>query len=65
MGGRRSGCSGTTGRTDTFGYMSIPVQRTTSETDTAAMSLRGLVKRFDTRLAVSGLSLEVPAGSFY
>ena len=29
------------------------------------MSLRGLVKNFDTRLAVSGVSLDVPAGSFY
>jgi len=29
------------------------------------MSLRGLVKHFDTKLAVSGVSLEVPAGSFY
>ena len=29
------------------------------------MSLRGLVKQFDTKLAVAGVSLEVPAGSFY
>ena len=29
------------------------------------MSLRGLVKHFDTKLAVSGVSLDVPAGSFY
>jgi ABC-2 type transport system ATP-binding protein len=29
------------------------------------MSLRGLVKRFDTKVAVAGLDLEVPAGSFY
>ncbi|GIM94445.1 ABC transporter ATP-binding protein [Paractinoplanes toevensis] len=29
------------------------------------MSLGGLVKRFDTKLAVAGVSLEVPAGSFY
>ncbi|GIF25032.1 ABC transporter ATP-binding protein [Paractinoplanes tereljensis] len=29
------------------------------------MSLRGLVKRFETKLAVAGVSLEVPAGSFY
>lgn len=29
------------------------------------MSLRGLVKRFDTRLAVSGVSLDVPVGSFF
>ncbi|MBB4738029.1 ABC-2 type transport system ATP-binding protein [Actinoplanes octamycinicus] len=31
----------------------------------AAMSLRGLVRRFDTKLAVAGVSLDVPAGSFY
>jgi ABC-2 type transport system ATP-binding protein len=29
------------------------------------MALRGLVKRFDTNLAVAGLDLDVPAGSFY
>ena len=27
--------------------------------------LRGLVKRFDTKLAVAGVDLDVPAGSFY
>jgi ABC-2 type transport system ATP-binding protein len=43
--------------------MTVPAQRTGDET--AAMSLRGLVKHFDTKLAVSGVSLEVPAGSFY
>jgi ABC-2 type transport system ATP-binding protein len=30
-----------------------------------ALVLRGLVKRFDTKLAVSGVDLDVPAGSFY
>ncbi|MEV0899597.1 ABC transporter ATP-binding protein [Actinoplanes sp. NPDC049802] len=45
--------------------MNIPVQRPPSEGGTAAMSLRGLVKHFDTRLAVCGVSLEVPAGSFF
>ena len=30
-----------------------------------ALSLRGLVKRFDTTLAVSGVDLEVPVGSFF
>jgi ABC-2 type transport system ATP-binding protein len=30
-----------------------------------ALLLRGLVKRFDTKLAVSGVDLDVPAGSFY
>ncbi|WP_433827770.1 ABC transporter ATP-binding protein [Actinoplanes sp. CA-015351] len=45
--------------------MTIPAQRLPTEHPSAAMSLRGLVKNFDTRLAVSGVSLEVPAGSFY
>jgi ABC-2 type transport system ATP-binding protein len=43
--------------------MTVPVQR--AEEQVAAMALRGLVKRFDTKLAVSGVSLDVPAGSFY
>jgi ABC-2 type transport system ATP-binding protein len=30
-----------------------------------ALVLRGLVKRFDTKVAVAGLDLDVPAGSFY
>jgi ABC-2 type transport system ATP-binding protein len=30
-----------------------------------ALALRGLVKRFDTTVAVSGVHLDVPAGSFY
>ncbi|WP_024288972.1 ABC transporter ATP-binding protein [Cellulomonas sp. KRMCY2] len=30
-----------------------------------ALALRGLVKRFGTTLAVAGLDLEIPAGSFY
>jgi ABC-2 type transport system ATP-binding protein len=30
-----------------------------------ALALSGLVKRFDTKLAVSGVDLAVPAGSFY
>jgi ABC-2 type transport system ATP-binding protein len=42
--------------------MTIPAQR---GPDGAAMSLRGLVKRFDTTVAVAGLDLDVPAGSFY
>jgi ABC-2 type transport system ATP-binding protein len=43
--------------------MTVPLQRQPSAD--AAMSLRGLVKRFDTKVAVAGLNLEVPAGSFY
>jgi len=31
----------------------------------AALVLRGLAKRFDTKIAVSGVDLEVPVGSFY
>ena len=31
----------------------------------AALSLRGLVKRFDGKVAVAGVDLDVPAGSFY
>lgn len=31
----------------------------------AALALRGLVKRFATKVAVSGIDLDVPAGSFY
>jgi ABC-2 type transport system ATP-binding protein len=30
-----------------------------------ALTLRGLVKRFDSKIAVSGVNLDVPAGSFY
>jgi ABC-2 type transport system ATP-binding protein len=30
-----------------------------------ALALRGLVKRFDTKLAVAGVDLDVPTGSFY
>jgi ABC-2 type transport system ATP-binding protein len=42
--------------------MTIPAQRSPGE---AAMALRGLVKRFDTTVAVAGLDLDVPAGSFF
>ena len=31
----------------------------------AALAIRGLVKRFDTKVAVAGVDLDVPAGSFY
>nr|MDT0659834.1 ABC transporter ATP-binding protein [Micromonospora sp. DSM 115978] len=31
----------------------------------AALALRGLVKRFDAKVAVAGVDLDVPAGSFY
>ncbi len=43
--------------------MTVPAQRTGEPA--AAMALRGLVKRFDAKLAVSGVSLDVPAGSFF
>ncbi|MGI5212717.1 ABC transporter ATP-binding protein [Plantactinospora sp. CA-290183] len=35
------------------------------DTERPALALRGLVKRFDTNLAVAGVDLDVPAGSFY
>jgi ABC-2 type transport system ATP-binding protein len=31
----------------------------------AALAIRGLVKRFDAKVAVAGVDLDVPAGSFY
>ncbi|WP_203782788.1 ABC transporter ATP-binding protein [Paractinoplanes rishiriensis] len=43
--------------------MTVPAQRAGEQV--AAMSLRRLVKHFDTKLAVADVSLEVPAGSFY
>ena len=43
--------------------MTVPAQRPPA--DETAMSLRGLVKRFDTTVAVAGVDLDVPAGSFY
>ena len=30
-----------------------------------ALALRGLAKRFDSKVAVAGVDLDVPAGSFY
>ena len=43
--------------------MSLPAPRA-PEAD-AAMSLRGLVKQFDGKVAVAGVDLDVPAGSFF
>ncbi|OJF13813.1 ABC transporter ATP-binding protein [Couchioplanes caeruleus] len=42
--------------------MSVPHQRSHAE---PALALHGLVKRFDTKVAVAGIDLEVPAGSFF
>jgi ABC-2 type transport system ATP-binding protein len=42
--------------------MTIPQQRVAPG---PALALRGLVKRFDTKLAVAGVDLDVPAGSFF
>ena len=42
--------------------MTIPTQRVSPD---PALALRGLVKRFDTKLAVAGIDLDVPAGSFF
>jgi ABC-2 type transport system ATP-binding protein len=43
--------------------MTVPAQR--DPEPGPALALRGLVKRFDTTVAVAGLNLDVPAGSFY
>src|SRR5690349_11867296 len=43
--------------------MTVPAPRTPDADP--AMALRGLVKRFDTQVAVAGVDLDVPAGSFY
>ena len=43
--------------------MTVPAQRTPAPDP--ALALRGLVKRFDNKIAVAGLDLDVPAGSFY
>jgi ABC-2 type transport system ATP-binding protein len=45
--------------------MTVPAQRTPESAQDPAMSLRGLVKQFDTKLAVAGVDLDVPTGSFY
>jgi ABC-2 type transport system ATP-binding protein len=39
--------------------------RGVSETQQPALALRGLYKRFDAKVAVAGIDLDVPAGSFY
>src|SRR3712207_1933699 len=43
--------------------MTVPAPRAGDQIP--ALALRGLVKRFDTKLAVSEVSLDVPAGSFF
>ena len=43
--------------------MTVPMQRTPA--DATALRLRGLTKHFDTKLAVAGIDLDVPAGSFF
>ena len=43
--------------------MTVPLQRQPAEQ--TAMSLRGLAKRFDNKIAVAGVDLDVPAGSFF
>ena len=42
--------------------MTVPQQRSSPD---PALAVRGLVKRFDTKLAVAGIDLDVPAGSFF
>jgi ABC-2 type transport system ATP-binding protein len=43
--------------------MTVPMQR--DPAGDTAMSLRGLVKHFDAKVAVAGVDLDVPAGSFF
>jgi ABC-2 type transport system ATP-binding protein len=42
--------------------MTVPQQRSGPE---PALALRGLVKHFDSKVAVAGIDLDVPAGSFF
>jgi ABC-2 type transport system ATP-binding protein len=42
--------------------MTVPLQRSSPD---PALALRGLVKRFDAKVAVAGIDLDVPAGSFF
>jgi ABC-2 type transport system ATP-binding protein len=42
--------------------MTVPQQRQSPD---PALALRGLVKQFDAKLAVAGVDLDVPAGSFF
>ncbi|PRY27286.1 ABC transporter ATP-binding protein [Pseudosporangium ferrugineum] len=42
--------------------MTVPRQRSGSE---PALAVRGLVKRFESKVAVAGIDLDVPAGSFF
>lgn len=45
-------------------YVSAPVPQVPPNPN-AAVSIRGLFKRFGNKIAVNGLSLDIPAGSFY
>ncbi|MEV4640313.1 ABC transporter ATP-binding protein [Actinoplanes sp. NPDC049548] len=42
--------------------MSVPHQRSSAD---PALALQGLFKRFDAKVAVAGIDLDVPAGSFF
>ncbi|MEV4705369.1 ABC transporter ATP-binding protein [Actinoplanes sp. NPDC049316] len=42
--------------------MTVPHQRLSPD---PALALHGLIKRFDTKVAVAGIDLDVPAGSFF
>ena len=44
---------------------SVAPSRPSDETGTPALGIRGLAKRFGEKVAVQGLDLEVPAGSFF
>ena len=43
----------------------VPSENSAGGAPLAALSIRGLAKRFGEKIAVDGVSLEVPAGSFY
>ena len=45
--------------------MRAPARYRRDVTTQAALALRGLVKRFDAKVAVAGIDLDVPAGSFF
>src|SRR2546426_795198 len=49
----------------TFQQPDPPAPESVPAAPVPALSLRGLAKRFGSKIAVDGLSLDVPAGSFY
>lgn len=47
------------------GSVAVPPVASTPPDPTAALSLRGMWKRFGEKVAVAGIDLDVPSGSFY